>query len=75
MFILLTVLLLALSFKITWSLLRFCGKLLGVLLGVGIFAVVGVLAVAVFCLTKLLIPVVIVAAIVAIITGLKRKQA
>lgn len=75
MLILLTILLLAVSFKVTWAVLRFCGRLLGILLSVGAFAVVGILAVVVFCLTKLFVPIVVVVAVVAILTGLKRKRA
>ena len=73
--ILITVLLLALSVKLTWRLLRFCGRLLGIFLSLGAFAVVGVLALLVFCLTKLFIPIIIVVAIIAILSGLRKNRA
>lgn len=73
MLILLTIAMLILGFRLTWSLLRFCGKILGAVFSLGFFVVIGVVAVAVFCLTKLLIPIIVIVAVVALLSGLRRR--
>ena len=74
MFILLTIAMLILGFRLTWGLLRLCGKILGALFSLGFFIVIGIVAVAVFCLTKLFIPIILVVAAVAILSGLRRRN-
>ncbi len=74
MFILLTIGLLMLGFRLTWGLLRLCGKILGAVFSLGFFVVIGVLAVAVFCLTKLFIPIILIVASVALLSGLRRRN-
>ena len=74
MLILITVVLLVLGVKLTWGLLRFCGKLLGGIISLGFYLVVGIVAVAVFCLTKLFLPIAIIVAVLALLSGLRRRN-
>lgn len=64
------IIMLALSFRIVGVVLSICGKLLGVLLSCVGFIILGGLAIGVFGIALMIIPIIIIVGISAIIRGL-----
>ena len=62
--------LLAVSFKITGFFLRLLGKVIGVVFSIAGYALIGFLAVGVFSIGLLILPVILVVGIIAIISAL-----
>ncbi|MCQ2481904.1 MAG: hypothetical protein MJ153_00230 [Clostridia bacterium] len=71
--ILLVVFLMGIVFRLSWFLFKFCGKLLGFLLGSVGFVIIGILAVTVISLAFFALPIILILGIAGLI-GLAAKM-